>query len=87
MNKSREISRALLEKARGDHYVLVQMFDDEQAPTWILGFHAQQAIEKSLKAVLSAQSIEYPRTHNLAMLLELLRSRAVVKRSLRNAGD
>lgn len=38
-----------------------------------LGFHAQQAVEKALKAVLSAAGQAYPRTHNLVMLLELLR--------------
>lgn len=38
----------------------------------IIGFHAQQAIEKSLKAVLSAQGIEFRRTHDLITLLDLL---------------
>ena len=39
----------------------------------MLGFHAEQAVEKALKAVLSSSGIEYPRTHNLVMLVELLR--------------
>lgn|GEM_PF-220556 len=40
----------------------------------MLGFHAQQAVEKALKAVLSGAGQAYPRTHNLVMLLELLRT-------------
>lgn len=35
-----------------------------------LCFHAQQAAEKSLKAVLIARGIQFPRTHNLKMLTD-----------------
>jgi hypothetical protein len=38
----------------------------------IFGFHAQQAIEKSLKAWLSALGGSYPRTHDLTALLSRL---------------
>lgn len=38
----------------------------------MVGFHAQQSIEKSLKAVLSAHMIEFRRTHDLISLLDLL---------------
>ncbi|MEO8122356.1 MAG: HEPN domain-containing protein, partial [Rhodoferax sp.] len=38
----------------------------------MVGFHAQQAIEKSLKAVLGANLIEFRRTHDLVSLLDLL---------------
>ena len=37
-----------------------------------LCFHAQQAAEKALKALLIARRIEFPRTHNLRILLDLL---------------
>lgn len=37
-----------------------------------LCFHAQQAAEKALKAVLIAQEISFPRTHNIRTLLDLL---------------
>lgn len=36
-------------------------------------FHAQQAVEKSLKAVLALHEIEYPRRHDLGELLELVK--------------
>jgi HEPN domain-containing protein len=37
-----------------------------------LCFHAQQAVEKALKAVLQANEIEYPFTHNIQLLIDLL---------------
>ncbi len=43
----------------------------------IIGFHAQQAIEKSLKAVLFARQIEFERTHDLVRLSFLLRQYAI----------
>lgn len=38
----------------------------------MLCFHAQQAVEKSVKAVLVAKGVDFPRTHNLKILLNLL---------------
>ncbi|MCX5674000.1 MAG: HEPN domain-containing protein [Planctomycetota bacterium] len=42
-------------------------FDDE-----IFGFHAQQAIEKALKAWISHVRLKYPFTHNLLVLFGAL---------------
>lgn len=39
-----------------------------------LCFHLQQAAEKSVKAVLVHRGIDFPRTHNLRTLLDLLPS-------------
>lgn len=39
-------------------------------------FHAQQAAEKSLKAILAADDIVYPKTHELGALLALTIPRA-----------
>ena len=41
-------------------------------PDEILGFHAQQCAEKLLKAVLAAEGVEFPRTHSIRFLLDLL---------------
>ena len=41
-------------------------------------FHAQQATEKALKALLIAYRIEPPKTHNIARLLSLLKSKVDV---------
>lgn len=36
------------------------------------GFHAQQAVEKALKAVLTSRDVAFPRTHNLEELANLI---------------
>jgi len=36
-----------------------------------VGFHAQQAVEKALKAVLAVRGVEFPFTHDIAVLIEL----------------
>lgn len=43
----------------------------------IICFHAQQAVEKSLKAVLFTHRIEFRRTHNLVDLATLLRQNGI----------
>lgn len=37
-----------------------------------LGYNAQQAAEKALKALCIARGIAFPKTHNLGLLLDLL---------------
>lgn len=37
-----------------------------------LCFHAQQAAEKAIKALLIAKEIAFPKTHSIRMLLDLL---------------
>ena len=37
----------------------------------LVAFHAQQAIEKALKAALVAVAVEFPKTHDLEQLVEL----------------
>ena len=73
MNPRVDHARALVARAQDDRYVLDRLAADANAPAWVLGFHAQQAVEKALKAMLSLRGVEFPRTHNLSMLLELLR--------------
>lgn len=36
-----------------------------------MGFHAQQAAEKALKAALAASGRSFPFTHNIALLMQL----------------
>ncbi len=44
-----------------------------QPPEWhVACFHAQQAAEKALKAVLEARELPVPRTHDLALLAQRL---------------
>lgn len=65
-------ARALLDLAEKDLKALRGMGDTHIFADEIFGFHAQQAIEKTLKAWLAALGQDYPLTHNLARLLALL---------------
>lgn len=50
-----------------------------------LCFHAQQAVEKALKALLLYCSIPIPRTHSIAFLLDLLQNEIVVPNYIQDA--
>lgn len=67
-------ARRLLAKAAEDEYVLDRLLGDAAAPEAVVGFHAQQAAEKLLKAALFLSSLVPPRTHNLAALVDLAAS-------------
>ncbi len=64
-------ARRLLAKAAEDDYVLDRLLEDAQAPEAVVGFHAQQAAEKLLKAALFLAGVAPPRTHNLTELTDL----------------
>jgi HEPN domain-containing protein len=67
-----EHARQILTLAQRDLRALRGMLDTETFANEIFGFHAQQAVEKALKAWLSLLGVEYPRIHDLEELLELL---------------
>lgn len=67
-----EQANNLLTMARKDFDALRGMIDNPLFADEIFGFHAQQAIEKSLKAWLLLLSIDYPLTHDLSRLLALI---------------
>ena len=50
---------------------IAQIVNDERITTEILVFHAQQAVEKALKALLVQRQVEFPKTHSIGMLLNL----------------
>jgi len=60
-----------LEKADHDIITARQTLALEDGPTDTPCFHAQQPFEKSLKALLTAHAIFFPRTHDLITLLDL----------------
>jgi len=62
----------LLSKARNDAVVLRKLAPDLEVADEIVGFHAQQTVEKALKAVLETRGLDYPYTHDLARLFQLL---------------
>jgi HEPN domain-containing protein len=61
---------AALRTARVDLNVAKLAFRarDEVDP-WVACFHAQQAVEKAIKAVLIARQVDYPKIHDLPRLL------------------
>lgn len=59
--------------AEKDFKALKNMTDETLFEIEIFGFHAQQTVEKLLKAWLSAVTIKYERTHDLQILFSLLK--------------
>lgn len=66
------VARLLLQAAGEDAKALEALTELPEIADAIVGFHAQQAVEKSLKAVLSAGQVAFRRTHDLAELIDLL---------------
>lgn len=66
-------AHAMLRMAQRDMAALKGMLDAIVFADEIFGFHAQQAIEKSLKAWMCALGLTYPFTHHINRLLVLLR--------------
>jgi HEPN domain-containing protein len=62
----------LVRKAEADLALLEEVRGSPRVSDEIIGFHYQQAAEKLLKAVLSEHGIDFPRTHNLRHLMDLL---------------
>jgi HEPN domain-containing protein len=62
-----------LKSARRDFKALRNMMSVEAFDDAIFGFHAQQAVEKTLKAWLNLIGQEHPHTHDLRLLLKRLR--------------
>jgi hypothetical protein len=74
-----DLAQLLMEKAAGDEKILFRLIDEDDIPDDGLGFHAQQAVEKMIKAVLAHNEVPYERTHNIAYLLTLLDGASIPK--------
>jgi HEPN domain-containing protein len=72
LTPERDQAELLLRKAREDQSVLLKLAHDQDIADSVLGFHAQQAVEKALKAVLASRGEDYPWTHDLQLLLRRL---------------
>ena len=68
-----KLAEKLLIKAEQDLKVVSKWRSDPDIAEEIIGFHAQQSAEKMLKAVLTYKEVEYPFTHRLADLIDLIR--------------
>jgi len=72
-----QLAAILARKATEDAVALREFGGNPEISDNILGFHAQQAIEKWLKAVLASNSIDFEYTHDLRRLIELLENTGV----------
>jgi hypothetical protein len=67
-----DLAARFARKAESDEIALDKLGDDPDVPDDLIGFHAQQALEKLLKAALAHAGVAPPRIHNLGKLLSLL---------------
>jgi HEPN domain-containing protein len=77
MAESGDLARELLGLAGDDESAARAMLPVGSVTDAIVGFHAQQAVEKALKAVLASHAIEFPYVHNLGYLAELCKKHAI----------
>lgn len=66
--RQQELARLMLQKTRQDLALVQTVAESPEVADEIVGFHAQQAIEKSLEAALTRLGIEYRYTHDLSVL-------------------
>ncbi|MCL5278682.1 MAG: HEPN domain-containing protein [Planctomycetes bacterium] len=67
----RELVARWLEKAEDDWRLCHRLITDAQSYAEATAFHAQQAVEKYLKAFLTWHQVEFPKTHDIKRLLKL----------------
>ena len=81
----RELVLQWLDKAAADLDAAEQLCAQEGRFREIVAFHCQQAVEKYLKAFLVRHQIEFPKTHDIAKLLDSVATvNANVAESLRD---
>ncbi len=73
----REHTELLLRKAAQDEYTVTKLVPDPQASDEVIGFHAQQAVEKILKAVLAARGQTWRHTHDIVELIDAVRTAGI----------
>lgn len=67
-----DLAALLVAKAAGDQAALGALAGARDVPDEVFGFHAQQAVEKLIKAALASLGRDFPRTHDLGVLTALL---------------
>jgi HEPN domain-containing protein len=68
----REVVEQWLHRAAADLAAATLLLGDDRIDPELAGYHAQQAAEKALKAILVQRSADVPRTHDLARLRALV---------------
>lgn len=70
MKSDLDLAKSFAVKADHD-FRMAEIGMAHDAPLDTVAFHLQQTAEKLLKAMLSARSVEFPRTHDVEALLDL----------------
>lgn len=68
----KQITEEWISKAEEDYLVATRELQADPPALDAVCFHAQQCIEKYLKALLAFRGIDFPKTHNLSELIALL---------------
>lgn len=68
----RDLAAALARKGEEDATAVRELVANARVADAVVGFHAQQAVEKLLKALLASRGIAYERTHDLDRLADLV---------------
>lgn len=71
-------AQKMLRKALEDELILDKLIHDTEISDATWGFHAQQALEKILKAALFKTGLEFPKTHDLVFLATLLHDKKIL---------
>jgi HEPN domain-containing protein len=70
-------AKALLARALDDEAAARALQDVDNVSDAVVGFHAQQAVEKAIKAVLVLNAVSYRFSHDVAYLIELCETAGV----------
>jgi HEPN domain-containing protein len=73
MSEPADAPSVLLDLATGDELAARSLLPIEGITDGVLGFHAQQAVEKALKAVLAVNGVDFPYSYDLNGLIGLCR--------------
>lgn len=66
-----DYANMLLERAASDSAAVHVLIADEDILDDVVGFHAQQAVEKALKVALVLADIDFPNSHDLRELTDI----------------
>ncbi len=67
-----ELIKEWIEKAEGDYHSALREYRARKHPNYdAAGFHAQQSIEKYLKAILQSKNVRFDKIHDLLALMKL----------------
>jgi HEPN domain-containing protein len=71
MSSEPDLPGDLLALAREDLASAEALHRAERVSDSPVGFHAQQAVEKALKAAIASRGLDFPFTHDLGVLMQL----------------